>query len=78
MSNGGKRLRELIRKRGFRLSAVADAIGVSYETMRTWSNTAPIDKLIKISEFCNIDIIEIIECFRPDRSEPTSDAIDQN
>jgi predicted transcriptional regulator len=78
MSNGGKRLRELIKKRGFRLGAVAEAIGVSYETMRTWSNTAPIDKLIKISEFCDIDIIEIIECFRPDRSDQAQEPIDQN
>jgi predicted transcriptional regulator len=78
MSNGGKRLRELIRKRGFRLGAVADAIGVSYETMRTWSNTAPIDKLIKISEFCDIDIVEIIDCFRVDLHPPTTDPIDNN
>jgi predicted transcriptional regulator len=78
MSNGGKRLRELIRKRGFRLGAVADAIGVSYETMRTWSNTAPIDKLIKISEFCDIDIIEIINCFRSDLHPQASDPIEDN
>jgi predicted transcriptional regulator len=78
MSNGGKRLNELIRRRGFRLGAVAEAIGVNQNTMTRWTGNAPIEKLIKISEFCDIDIIDIIDCFRPDRSDPTSDPIDNN
>jgi len=78
MTNGGKQLRELIRARGFRLGAVAKAIDVSYETMRTWNHTAPIDKLIKISDFCHIDILDIINCFRSDRSDTATDPLDQN
>ena len=78
MSKGGKQLRELIRARGFRLGAVADAIDVTYETMRTWKHTAPIDKLIKISEYCDIDIIQIIHCFRPDAGSQTETEPDRN
>jgi predicted transcriptional regulator len=78
MSNGGKRLNELIRRRGFRLGAVAEAIGVNQNTMTRWTGNAPIEKLIKISEFCDIDIIDIIDCFRPDRDSPTEDPIDNN
>jgi predicted transcriptional regulator len=78
MSNGGKRLNELIRRRGFRLGAVAEAIGVNQNTMTRWTGNAPIEKLIRISEFCDIDIIDIIDCFRPDRDAPTSDPIDNN
>ncbi|WP_310485715.1 helix-turn-helix transcriptional regulator [Chamaesiphon sp. VAR_48_metabat_403] len=78
MSNGGKRLNELIRRRGFRLGAVAEAIGVNQNTMTRWTGNAPIEKLIKISEFCQIDIIEIIECFRPDKPTDLEDSSDQN
>jgi transcriptional regulator with XRE-family HTH domain len=78
MTTGGKRLNELIKKRGFRLGAVAEAIGVSKNTINRWDENAPIGKLFGISDFTGIPIIEVIECFRPDRSEPTSDAIDQN
>ncbi len=73
MSNGGKRLNELIRQRGFRLGAVAEAIDVDPSTMSRWTDNAPIGKLIKISDFTHIPIIEIIECFRPDRDQPTQD-----
>jgi transcriptional regulator with XRE-family HTH domain len=71
MSNGGKRLNELIKKRGFRLGAVAEAIGVSKNTINRWEGNAPIEKLFLISDFTHIPIIEIIECFRPDRDEQT-------
>lgn len=71
MSNGGKRLNELIRKRGFRIGAVAEAIGISSRAMQNWTTTAPIDKLFRISDFTGIDIYEVIECFRPDPSPPT-------
>jgi predicted transcriptional regulator len=71
MSNGGKRLKELIIKRGFRLNAVAEAIGVKPFTMSRWTNTAPIDKLIKLSDFTGIPLMEIIDCFRPDPSQAT-------
>ena len=71
-------MNELIRKRGFRLGAVAEAIGVNQNTMTRWTGNAPIEKLLKISEFCDINIIDIIDCFRPDRSEQTQDPIDQN
>jgi predicted transcriptional regulator len=73
MSNGGKRLNELIRKRGFRLGAVAEAIGISSRAMQNWTNTAPIDKLFKISRFTGIPITEVIECFNPDPSQAIQD-----
>jgi hypothetical protein len=62
-------LRDLIKERGYTLVAVARAINVTYETMRTWTHTAPIDKLFRISEFTGIDIYDVIECFRPDPSQ---------
>jgi predicted transcriptional regulator len=73
MTNGGKRLRELLKEHGFIFSAVADAIGVPRATMYRWTNTAPIDKLIKLSEFTHIPMMEIIDCFRPDPSQATQD-----
>ena len=66
-------MNELIRKRGFRLGAVADAIGVSKNTINRWDGNAPIEKLIRISDFCDIPITEIIDCFRPDRESSTID-----
>jgi predicted transcriptional regulator len=65
MSNGGRRLKDLIRQRGFKLGAVADAIGVHQNTMTNWIDTAPIDKLFRLSDFTGIPILEVIECFRP-------------
>jgi transcriptional regulator with XRE-family HTH domain len=78
MSNGGKRLRELLKEKGFVLETVADAIGISSRAMRDWTTTAPIDKLFGISDFTGIPIIEVIECFRPNRSPQTQDPIDNN
>ncbi len=66
MSNGGKRLKELIRQRGFRLGAVAEAIAVNPNTMTRWTDNAPIGKLFGISEFTSIPITEVIECFKPE------------
>jgi predicted transcriptional regulator len=63
MSNGGKELNELIRKRGFRLSAVASAIDVDRQTISRWTDNAPIGKLIKLSRFTGIPILEVISCF---------------
>jgi predicted transcriptional regulator len=64
MSNGGKRLNELIKRHGFRLGFVAGAIGVQTRTMGSWDRNAPIGKLIDLAEVTNIPILEIIECFR--------------
>jgi transcriptional regulator with XRE-family HTH domain len=69
MSNGGKRLNELIKSKGFRLGAVAEAIGVNQNTMTRWTGNAPIEKLFLISDFTHIPILEIIECFNPDRDQ---------
>jgi transcriptional regulator with XRE-family HTH domain len=63
MSNGGKRLKELIRKRGFILKAVAEAIDVDPQTMTRWTDNAPIGKLIKLSRFTGIPILDAIDCF---------------
>jgi transcriptional regulator with XRE-family HTH domain len=78
MTTGGKRLNELIKKRGFRLGAVAEAIGVSKNTINRWDENAPIGKLFGIADFTGIPIIEVIECFRPNRSPQTQDPIDNN
>jgi transcriptional regulator with XRE-family HTH domain len=78
MSNGGNRLNELIKKRGFRLNAVADAIGVNQNTMTRWTGNAPIEKLFRISNFTGIPIADVIECFNPDRDSQTQDEIDRN
>ena len=78
MTNGGKRLNELIRKRGFRLGAVAEAIDVDPSTISRWTDNAPIGKLFLISDFTGIPIIEVIECFRPDRTAATDEPLDQN
>jgi transcriptional regulator with XRE-family HTH domain len=63
MDNGGKRLKDLIRKRGFILKAVAEAIDVDPQTMTRWTDNAPIGKLIKLSRFTGIPILEVIGCF---------------
>jgi transcriptional regulator with XRE-family HTH domain len=66
MSIGGKRLNELIKKRGFRIGAVAEAIGVGKNTISTWGNNAPIGKLVEISEFADIPLRDVLRCFIPD------------
>jgi transcriptional regulator with XRE-family HTH domain len=78
MSNGGKRLNELIKKRGFRLGAVAEAIDVDPSTISRWTDNAPIGKLFLISNFTGIPIIDVIECFRPDRDSQATESIDEN
>ncbi len=60
MSNGGKRLKELIKNRGFRLGAVTDAIGVDPSTLGKWTDNAPIGKLVKLSEFTGIPLMDVI------------------
>jgi predicted transcriptional regulator len=62
MSNGGKRLSELIRERGFRISAVAEAIGINRVTIGAWSDNAPIGKLVKLSKFTGIPLMDVINC----------------
>lgn len=78
MTNGGKRLNELIKQKGFRLGAVAQAIDVDSRTMRRWTDNAPIGKLIKLSDFTGIPIADVIDCFRPDRDDSTLEDSDQN
>lgn len=60
MTTGGKRLKDLIKRRGFRLGAVTDAIGVDPSTLGKWTDNAPIGKLVKLSEFTHIPLMEII------------------
>jgi transcriptional regulator with XRE-family HTH domain len=69
MSNGGKRLNELIRKRGFTMKAVNEAIGVGKNTISTWTDTAPIGKLAEISEYADIPFREVLRCFLPNIDE---------
>jgi transcriptional regulator with XRE-family HTH domain len=69
MSNGGKHLKELIKSTGRTLEWVAEAINVSPQTITRWTNNAPIGKLYEISKVAGIPILEIIECFNPDRDE---------
>jgi hypothetical protein len=77
MSNGGKRLKELIRQHGFRLGAVTEAIlrsrsvpqerrgyanDVAPSTMDRWTDNAPIGKLVKLSKFTGIPLMDVINC----------------
>ncbi len=62
MSNGGKRLNELIRQRGFRISAVAEEIGINRVTIGAWTDNAPIGKLVKLSKFTGIPLMDVINC----------------
>jgi transcriptional regulator with XRE-family HTH domain len=78
MSNGGKRLRELLIERRWDITDIAAAIGVGRSTIYTWTTTAPIDKLFAIAKHTGIPIAEVIDCFNSDRTEPTSDPIDNN
>lgn len=78
MSNGGQRLRELLKERGFMFATVAKAIGVPRATMYRWTETAPIDKLIELSKFTRIPIIEVVNCFDPDLQPQTPEASDEN
>ena len=59
-------MNELIRRRGFRLAAVASAIDVDRQTISRWTDNAPIGKLFGRSEFTSIPITEVIECFKPE------------
>ena len=68
MSNKGKSLNQLIKKRGFRLGAVAEAIGINQNTMTRWTDNAPIGKLVKLSKFTGISIDEIIHCLVEENS----------
>jgi hypothetical protein len=68
MSAEGKKLNELIRKRGFRISAVAEAIDIDPSTMNRWTDNAPIGKLVGISRFTGIAMDEIINCLVPSYS----------
>ena len=66
-------MKELILSRGFRYGAVAEAIGVAPHTMTRWTDNAPIGKLLRISRFTGIDILELISCFDTDPSQPAQD-----
>jgi predicted transcriptional regulator len=79
MTSGGKRLNELIKKYGFRLGAVAEAIGVQTRTMGKWDRNAPIGKLMDLSDFTHIPLEEVIECFRPhpESIDTATDKIDR-
>ena len=60
-------MNELIRKKGFRISAVAEAIDVDPSTMNRWTDNAPIGKLVRLSRFTNISMEEIIHCLVDDQ-----------
>ena len=66
MSTGGSRLNELIRKRGFTIGAVAEAIGVNPNTITRWTGNAPIEKLWSIHLLTGIPFLEIAEVFKPE------------
>jgi predicted transcriptional regulator len=79
MSNGGRRLNELIKKYGFRLGFVSEAIGVGKNTISGWTDNAPIGKLIRVSDVTGIPILEVIDCFRslPEPIDSTATEIDR-
>ena len=66
MSNGGKDLKELLKRNGRTVEWVAQGIDVSPQTITRWTDNAPIGKLYAIAKYAQIDIHEIIECFNPD------------
>lgn len=66
-------MNELLKSRGFKLGAVAEAIGVNRVTIGAWTDNAPIGKLFRISNFTGIPMIEVIECFNPDREPIDTD-----
>jgi transcriptional regulator with XRE-family HTH domain len=78
MSNGGTRLRELLKEERFDVVDVARAIGVRSSTIYRWTDTAPIDKLFAIAKYTKISFDRIADCYNPDRTDPTSDPIDNN
>lgn len=78
MTNGGTRLRELLKKHRYTFTDVVEAVGVPRATAYRWANSFPIDKLYAIAEYTQIDIHEIIECFNPNQSTPTPETIDEN
>jgi transcriptional regulator with XRE-family HTH domain len=73
MSKEYKQLNQLIKTRGFRLGAVAEAIDVAPYTISRWTHNAPIGKLVKISRFTGIPLDEIVRCLviEEDSVEPT-------
>ena len=62
MNKEYKQLNQLIKKRGFRLGAVAEAIDVAPYTISRWTDNAPIGKLVKMSRFTGIPLDEIVKC----------------
>jgi transcriptional regulator with XRE-family HTH domain len=78
MSNGGTRLRELLKEERFDVVDVARAIGVRSSTIYRWTDTAPIDKLYAIAKYTKISFDRIANCYNPDRSDPANDPLDQN
>jgi transcriptional regulator with XRE-family HTH domain len=70
MSNGGKRLRDLLARYRWDITDIAIAIGVGRSTIYTWTSTAPIDKLYAIAKFTKIPFADIAECFNPDLNQP--------
>lgn len=59
-------MNELIRQRGFRIGAVAEAIGINRVTIGAWTDNAPIGKLVRLSKFTGISMEEIINCLVQD------------
>lgn len=62
-------MNEMIIARGFRLTAVAKRLHVTAQTFGRWQTTAPIDKLLEISEYCDIEMSEIVNFFRINLAE---------
>lgn len=78
MTNGGKSLRELIKRQRYTVPEVAEAIGVDRSTIYEWKKTAPIDKLYAIAKCIGVPFYEVADCYNPDRSTPASDPLDEN
>lgn len=71
-------IRQLLRDKGFRVRAVSDAIGVNKSTIGTWITTAPIHKLIEISDFTRISMADIVDCYRVPEDPVDPDLFDCN
>ena len=71
-------IRQLLKDKGFRVRAVSDALGLNKSTMGRWIETAPIDKLIEISDFTKISMNEIVDCYRVHSDPADPDLLDRN
>ncbi len=80
MTKGAIKLKELLRREGRTVKWLIERSGISRSTIDSWDESAPsIDKLWHINATTGIDMMEIVECFRPETPiEPDLTGGDEN